>query len=140
MHHYQLASPLASVDILWHNTQTMVRWFRFLLVILIGIGLGLIYGWLVNPVEYVDTSPNTLRIDYKSDYVLMVAESYQLDQDSSLVLRRLASLGSDPAADIIRQALIFAEKQGYTDADIALMRILLLDIENQTPLVETPSS
>jgi len=140
MHHYQLASPLASVDILWHNTQTMVRWFRFLLVILIGIGLGLIYGWLVNPVEYVDTSPNTLRIDYKSDYVLMVAESYQLDQDTSLVLRRLALLGSDPAADIIRQALIFAEKQGYTDADIALMRILLLDIENQTPLLETPSS
>ena len=140
MHHYQLASPLASVDILWHNTQTMVRWFRFLLVILIGIGLGLIYGWLINPVEYIDTSPNTLRIDYKSDYVLMVAESYQLDQDTSLVLRRLALLGSDPAADIIRQALIFAEKQGYTDADIALMRILLLDIENQTPLLETPSS
>jgi hypothetical protein len=118
----------------------MVRWFRFLLVILIGIGLGLIYGWLVNPIEYVDTSPNTLRVDYKSDYVLMVAESYQLEQDTTLVLRRLALLGSDPAADIVRQALLFAEKQGYTDADIALMRTLLMDIDNQTPLLETPSS
>ena len=118
----------------------MVRWFRFLLVILIGIGLGLIYGWLVNPIEYVDTSPNTLRVDYKSDYVLMVAESYQLEQDTTLALRRLALLGSDPAADIVRQALLFAEKQGYTDADIALMRTLLMDIDNQTPLLETPSS
>ncbi len=118
----------------------MVRWFRFLLVILIGIGLGVIYGWLVNPVEYVDTSPNTMRIDYKSDYVLMVAESYRLDQDTDLVLRRLALLGSDPAVDIIRQTLIFAEKQGYTDADISLMRTLLLAIENRTPLIETPSS
>lgn len=132
--------PLALAGILWDNTQTMVRWFRFLLVILIGIGLGLIYGWLVNPIEYVDTSPNTLRVDYKSDYVLMVAESYQLEQDTTLVLRRLALLGSDPAADIVRQALLFAEKQGYTDADIALMRTLLMDIDNQTPLLETPSS
>ena len=118
----------------------MVRWFSFLLVLLIGIGLGLFYGLKANPVTFVDLSPGMLSEDYQTDYVLMVAESYQLEQETNLVLRRLALLGSDPPGDIVRQAVIFAEKIGYTDADIALMRTLLMDIDNQTPLLETPSS
>jgi len=118
----------------------MARWFSFLLVILIGIGLGFLYGLKINPVTFVDLSPEMLSEDYQTDYVLMVAESYQLDQDTSLILQRLAVLGSEPTTDIVRQAIIFAEKIGYTDADIALMRTLLLDVENQRPLLEMPSS
>ena len=56
-----------------------VRWLAFLVAIGIGLGLGLYYGWVVSPVAYVDTAPNTLRPDYKADYVLMVAEAYQAD-------------------------------------------------------------
>jgi hypothetical protein len=36
---------------------------------------GLLYGWMVNPVRYVNTTPDTLRADYQLDYVLMVAEA-----------------------------------------------------------------
>lgn len=117
----------------------MSRWIRFLIAIAIGAALGLFYGWAVSPVEYVDTSPASLRIDYKSDYVLMVAESYQLEEDLDLAVRRLALLGSDPPAETVRQALLFAERQGYTDADIALMRRLLRDLETWNPLLESPA-
>ena len=47
------------------------RWILFIFAILVGAGLGLLYGWVINPVDYVDTTPDTLRIDYKTDYVLM---------------------------------------------------------------------
>jgi hypothetical protein len=51
----------------------MSRWTRFLIAIAVGLALGLLYGWVLSPVKYVDTTPNTLRADYQTDYVLMVA-------------------------------------------------------------------
>ena len=96
---------------------------------MIGIGLGLAYGWLGNPVEYVDTSPDSLRIDYKTDYILMVAEAYQLEEDLPLAIRRLALLGATPPVDLVDQAISFAQKAGYIDSDLELMQALLNDLQ-----------
>lgn len=103
----------------------MARWVRFFIMILIGIAAGLIYGWRISPIKYVDTTPNTLRIDYKTDYVLMVAESYHAEGDSALAMRRMALLGETPADEIARQAVLFAQRAAYTDADLALMQALV---------------
>lgn len=101
----------------------MARWFRFVLAILVGLLIGALYGWLVNPVEYVDTAPDSLRVDYKADYVLMVAESYHADDNLPLAEQRLAVLGKDPPIEIVRKALLSAEPH-YSDADVALIREL----------------
>jgi hypothetical protein len=111
----------------------MTRWIRFLFAIMIGTGLGLAYGWLVSPAQFVDTSPETLRIDYKTDYVLMVAEAYQNEQDSDLALRRLAVLGDIPPLEMIGQSIQFAQKAGYTEPDIARMRALLSALQTRIP-------
>jgi hypothetical protein len=105
------------------------RWFLFFLMIAIGIGLGLLYAWVVNPVEFVDTEPQTLREDYRADYVLMVAEAYQVDKDLPLAVRRLGLLGANPPAQIVLQAVQFAEggqggKARYVEADLLLLRRL----------------
>jgi hypothetical protein len=115
----------------------MSRWIRFLLAIALGAAVGLFYGWVVNPVKYVDTTPDTLRIDYKSDYVLMVAEAYSTDSDLALAARRLALLGDTPPVETVREATLFAERQGYIDADVALMRQLLAAMQTWTPSAET---
>ena len=117
------ALPLVLDGGLWHNTLVMSRWIRFLLVMIVGIAGGLLYGWVLNPVKYVDTTPDTLRIDYKTDYVLMVAETYHADKDLDLAVRRLSILG-EPPAEITLQAILFAEQNGYTDNDLLLMRTL----------------
>jgi hypothetical protein len=101
----------------------MARWITFLIAILLGLALGLYYGWRINPVEYVDASPGTLRIDYKTDYVLMVAEAYHSEADAPLAIHRLALLGEKPV-DMVVQAVLFAERNGYTDDDLTLMRSL----------------
>ncbi|MGD9092950.1 MAG: hypothetical protein PVF74_08875 [Anaerolineales bacterium] len=117
----------------------MARWIRFILAILVGIAAGLFYGWMINPVKYVDTTPDSLRIDYQSDYVLMVAESYSAEGDLAMSVRRLALLGTAPPADTVQQAILFAESQGYTDADVALMQALYLDLQAWNPSVEIPA-
>lgn len=116
----------------------MGRWIRFLLAILVGVAVGLLYGWLINPVEYVDTTPDTLRIDYQSDYVLMVAEIYSVESDIARAVRRLALLGNDPPAEIAHRALLFAEREGYIDSDIVLIRALYTDLQTWNPALETP--
>lgn len=117
----------------------MARWIRFLIAILVGMGLGLIYGWLIQPVEYVETSPDTLRVDYKTDYVLMVAEAYQGDKDLPMAMRRLALLGDTPPAEMSYQAILFAQKAGYADADLEKMQALLSALQAHEPIPETPT-
>jgi hypothetical protein len=64
----------------------------------------------------------------------MVAEAYSTEKDIAQAVNRLASLGSEPPAEIVREAILFAESQGYTDIDVALMRSLERDLETWNPI------
>jgi hypothetical protein len=111
------------------ENDVMSRWIRFLIAILAGIALGLIYGWVISPVRYVETSPDTLRVDYKADYVLMVAEAYQDEKDLAAALRRLALLGEAPPVEMVYQAVQFAGQYGYNDADLGRLQVLMEDLQ-----------
>ena len=115
----------------------MKRWIYFLLAILLGVAAGLFYGWVVNPVDYVDTSPDTLRIDYRTDYVLMTAETFQTDKNLDLARQRLAVFGLQPAEDIVYQGIRFADEYGYHPADILLMQALAAALA-PNPIQATP--
>ena len=106
------------------------RWLAFLLAIAVGVGLGLYYGWVVSPVAYVDTAPNTLRADYKADYVLMVAEAYQADGDLPAARRALALLGNTPAASV-QAAITFGTAHGYASQDLYALQQLLAALQSQ---------
>jgi len=109
----------------------MNRWAKFLIAILLGLALGLVYGWVVSPVEYVDTTPETLRDDYRTDYVLMTAEVYRDRLDLDLAARQLAMFGSQPPAQIAAHALDYALATGYPPADIALLQVLAADLQSR---------
>ena len=80
--------------------------------------------------HYVDTSPDTLRIDYKTDYVLMVAEAYQNENDLGLAVRRLALAGQYHLPPRWSgQAIQFAQKYGYAEADITRCKSLWNELE-----------
>ncbi len=102
----------------------MSRWSLFLIILLLSLGLGLLYGWVVNPVYYQNTDLASLRIDYKTDYVLMVAEVYHQTGDLEWALNRLALLGYDPPLAGVEEALKFATQAEYTLPDMFLMRDL----------------
>ena len=66
--------------------------------LVIGIVLGLLYAWVVSPIEYVDTSPNTLRSDYQDTYRLNIALAYQATGDLARAQARLNLLGDEDSA------------------------------------------
>ena len=74
-----------------------------------GMGLGLWYGWVLDPVEYTNTDVSRLSSVYRDEYVLMVGETYALDGDLDAARARLALLElPDPAnhaADLAEAAL-----------------------------------
>ncbi len=116
----------------------MSRWVKFLIAIAAGIAIGLIYGWVVSPVEYTDTSPATLRADYRTDYVLMTAEVYHADQNLDAAARQLGMLGSDPPAQTAARALQYGLKAGFPPSDLELLRDLLTALETWQPAVGGP--
>jgi hypothetical protein len=107
----------------------MRRWLPFVIALIVGLAISLYYGWMVNPVEYVDTAPASLKADYRTDYVLMAAETYQSKQDPVLAARQLALLGSRPPAEISSQALAYAQSVGYDQGDLLLLQNLVLAMQ-----------
>ena len=117
----------------------MSRWIRFLFAIIVGVGLGLLYGWVINPVEYIDTMPDTLRQDYQVDYVLMVAEAYQAERDPNLAEGRLSFLGGGSPQEVVQIAIAFASEVGYSQGDLAKLEFLLESLGGRSVTPEETS-
>jgi len=94
----------------------------------IGLALGLFYTWRVDPVDYVDTAPASLRADHKNDYVLMTAQAYALERNLDLARARLAPLNlanpgqylADLAAAEIQRGVPLDDLRALSDLTIAL--------------------
>jgi len=102
-----------------------IRLILITIALLLGIGAGLAYGWVIDPVEFFDLTPDTLRADYKTDYVLMTAEAFRFEQDPGTAARRLAIFGSQSPSAIASDALDYARTNGFSDADITLIQELV---------------
>jgi hypothetical protein len=108
------------------------RLVLFILAIAAGIAGGIAYGWMANPVKYVDTPLYTLRNDYKADYVLMVAEAYQTERDLEVAVRDLELLQDDPMR-LVQQAVVIGQDLGYSNQDIEVLGELLQELQSLTP-------
>jgi hypothetical protein len=118
----------------------MPRWLFPLIAGVLGVAAGVVYGWVINPVKFVDTTPGSLRADYRADYVLMVAESYEANRDAALASRRLAIFGTEDPSNISQSALDTAERAGFSPADILLIQNLTRGMQAYQPAPATAGS
>jgi len=73
--------------------------------LLIGLGLGLAYSWIISPVTYVDANPAILRPDFKDQYRVVIAASYTSTHDLPRARARLELLSdTDPIGELSAQA------------------------------------
>lgn len=80
-------------------------WWIWLVALLAGLGLGLLYAWVIAPVRYINTVPNTLRADFKDQFRVAIAASYSATHNLDRAKARLALLGdSDPTQTLTAQA------------------------------------
>jgi len=108
------------------------RYFFFGMTILAGIGLGIFIGYRVLHVQNPETAPDTLRIDYKTDYVLMVAAIYHQDGNAPAAEVRLSFLGDASHLKTIQTAIAYAQERGYAPVDIQKMLDLADAIQDLT--------
>jgi hypothetical protein len=106
------------------------RFGFFFLTILIGIGAGLAFGWLVMPPKPAQNANfERLRVDYQTDLVLMLAEAFQKEADSLFTLSELAKISQADPMTLIGNSLYYAQQVGYPQEDLALFSNLLTGID-----------
>ena len=129
--------PVACPDIfnncVYNLLMSKSNWIRIILTAIAGIALGLVYGWVIDPVEYVDVTPNILRADFRADYVMMVAEAHQSELGLETSAKRLAMLGSESPAQIVTSTLDYAKKNNFTQNEIDLLQELLTAMQTYQP-------
>jgi hypothetical protein len=125
--------PYVSLFYVYNPPMTSSNWIKIIIAACVGIMLGLIYGWVINPIQYTDVTPNILREDYRADYVLMVAEAYQSELNADTAAKRLAILGSDAPTKFVTDTLDFGAKNGFTQQEVATLQILLTAMQTYQP-------
>ena len=86
-----------------------------------GVGLGLWIGWVLAPVEYIDTDISFLHPAYKEELILMIAEAYLLDGDLNIARARLALLRLDDPPNVVAD---MAEQYATQDRPLAEIQAL----------------
>lgn len=72
-----------------------------LFTLLIGLGLGLAYAWTISPQQLPDSTPLTLRTDFKDQFRVAVAASYAATGNLPRAQARLELLGDDSLTDTL---------------------------------------
>jgi hypothetical protein len=136
MHFYCGPSPSVA-QFPWKQCRPMMKstTARLFIGLAIGLAAGLIFGWL-RPVEYIDTSPNFLRADYRADYILMVAEAFDSDHDLDLAHVRLAALGPQPPIDMVVETIDYGLEHEFSRTDLEILNLLAVQLRTHLPSPE----
>ncbi len=109
-------------------------------MIAIGAGAGIFYGWGLRPTQTSGFPLDTLRSDYKADYVLMTAEIYRQDGDLAAALERLKALEDTPPLRQVQQAILTGQQLGYARSDIETLAFLFQGLQKGLPSLTSPAA
>lgn len=109
------------------------RYIYFFISIGVGVVLGIIYGWFLRPGDVRNPSFDSLRLDYQTDYVLMVAEIYKAESDVALAKSQLSIISDEHPITQVQRALDHARQLNYSDADLRLIIELGQQLQEVTP-------
>ncbi|PWH14126.1 MAG: hypothetical protein DDG60_08650 [Anaerolineae bacterium] len=70
--------------------------------LILGLALGLFYGYMVDPVQWTDLPISSTRPDLQDDYLRMAIDSYAINRDEPLAVRRYQEVGPN-AYNIMQQ-------------------------------------
>ena len=77
---------------------------RVLVIVAFVIGwiVGLfVFGWTLTPLQWTNAGPQHLRTDLQEDYVRMVVDAYNVNDNRNLAVQRLNELGLEESAEIL---------------------------------------
>ncbi len=111
-----------------------------LLALLAGLGLGLVYSWIISPTRIVDAQPFALRADFKDEYRSVIAAAYHATGNLASARARLSLLGdANPVEALNAQAqrMLASEASGgqFEHPDqVAALALALSGEHGNTPI------
>jgi hypothetical protein len=100
--------------------QNRGNWY-ILTGLMLGLIMGLLYTWVISPIEEVDTHPNLLREDYQDIYRALIARAYQANNNLPRAEARLELIDDeDPALALAAQAQRYLAEGG----DVEMAKVL----------------
>ena len=107
------------------NEDERGNWYLLTGVVL-GIILGILFTWVISPVEYVDTAPESLKDEFKAQYRVLIASAYVANGDLVRAKARLELLGeADIYMIVAEQAQQMLAEGGSVEEAQALGRLAL---------------
>lgn len=118
--------------------QNRSNWY-ILTGLILGLAMGLLYTWVISPIEEVDTHPHLLREDYQDIYRALIARAYQANNNLPRAEARLELINDeDPALALAAQAQRYLAEGG--DVEIAkVLANLSAALQSAAITAATPS-
>lgn len=118
----------------------MNRYIAFGISIFLGLAAALYYGWVGRSVEITDADPARLRVDFRADYALMVAESFAADHNTERAINHLAFLDAKNPLSPVLGAIDFGQKETYSEQDVAMLVALAEALGHYDPTFTATST
>jgi hypothetical protein len=111
-----------------------------LLALLLGLGIGLAYAWIISPSNLTDTAPVTLRSDFKDQFRAAIAASYAANGNLPRTQARLDLLGGEDLTDTLNaQAQREIANGQFKQADQLAALAVVLENGSNTLIQNTPT-
>lgn len=108
--------------------------------VVIGMALGLVYAWVINPAAYVNTAPSSLASNYKEAYRSLIAAAYAANSNLERARIRLSLLNEpNPAESLAAQAQSLLA-QGGSQEDARRLALLAAALGKTLPPVSAAPS
>ncbi len=115
----------------------MKRFFTSLLLgLVLGALVGLYFGWVQFPVEYVDSPMSDLEQGAIDEYTVMIASGYHFDKDGLGAVERLRRLGVDNVPEFVQTTTERFITNSRDLNDIRLLVGLSNGLGRLTPIME----
>jgi hypothetical protein len=119
------------------NHENRGPWY-LITALVVGVSFGLVYSWILAPVEYIDTAPASLREDFKDGYRALIAAAFSANGDLIRAQHRLALLEEEDIIQNLTRQAERAQAEGKSSTEVQNLNVLALALErslSSTPIV-----
>jgi hypothetical protein len=106
----------------------------------IGALIGLLYSWLVQPVQYTNTTPASLRQEFKDQYRVMIAAAYMANGDLVRAKARLELLKDEDVYQILAEQAQRSLADGNSPEEARALGLLAVALGQGPPTMAPPTA
>lgn len=107
--------------------------------LILGAAIGLAYAWVFQPVEYTNTTPASLRADFKDQYRALIASAYQADGDLVRARARLELLKDNDVYRILAEQAQRTLAEGKAPQEARALGILAVALGKPPTTLSAPA-